>query len=66
VIGFLIVIVLILAIFALIGSIWGKDTAQGCFGFTASCGLQLALAALVGLVLGVVILVILNLTGVLR
>lgn len=65
-IGFLVVIILILAIFALIGAIWGKDTAQGCFGFTASCGLQLALAALAGLVLGVVILVILSASGALR
>lgn len=65
-IEFLVVIVLVLAIFALVAAIWGKDTAKGCAGFTASCGLQLLLAALAGLVLGVVGLILLNLTGVLR
>jgi len=65
-IGLLIVIVLVLAIFALIGAIWGKDAAQGCFGLTASCAVQLALAALAGLVLGVVLLVILSASGALH
>lgn len=65
-IGFLVVIVLILAVFALIGSIWGKDTAQGCAGLTASCAVQLALAALAGLVVGIVLLILANAAGALR
>ena len=37
----LIIILMVLGIFALIAAIWGKETAQGCFGSSAGCILQI-------------------------
>ena len=65
-IGVLVVVVLVLAIFALIGAIWGKETAKGCLGLAMSIAYHLAIAAVWGVVIGLVLLAILSAMGVLR